>query len=163
MAGLAKASGVRLDWLAYNIGPMRHVAPALTPAQREMVSAFNHYRRVIAAGMPHTSALMQYVDDYNVKLATVSPIDGIDRVTIDALSSWIEMAAEEVARRPATVLDSTVLRDVIQTVEEFLAERGLALEPAKKAELLVLIYEDIRDHDGKVDRTRVLRLVNLAA
>ncbi len=163
MAGLAKASGVRLEWLAFAEEPMRHGAPPITLAQREMVSAFNDYRRVIAAGMPHTSALMQYVDDYNAKLATVSPIDGIDRVTIDDLSSWIGTAAEEIARRPAAVLDSAVLRDVIQTVEEFLAEHGLALEPAKKAELLVLIYEDIRDHDGKVDRHRVLRLVKLAA
>lgn len=60
-------------------------------------------------------------------------------------------------------LDRDALRDVIQVVEEFLQERKLALEPTKKAELLVLIYEDIREQDGKVDRARVIRLVNLAA
>lgn len=60
-------------------------------------------------------------------------------------------------------LDHDAMRDVIQVVEEFLQERGLVLEPAKKAELLVLIYEDVREHEGKVDRARVIRLVKLAA
>ncbi len=60
-------------------------------------------------------------------------------------------------------LDRIALKDVIEIVEEFLQERGLVLEPAKKAELLVLLYEDVREHEGKVDRARVIRLVNLAA
>lgn len=60
-------------------------------------------------------------------------------------------------------LDKQALTDVVQVVEEFLQERGLVLEPAKKAELLVLIYEDVREHEGRVDRARVLRLVKLAA
>lgn len=67
------------------------------------------------------------------------------------------------AYQPVAPLDQAVLRDVIQVVEEFLQERGLRLEPEKKAELLVLIYEDIREHEGKVDRARIIKLVNLAA
>lgn len=64
---------------------------------------------------------------------------------------------------PVAPLDHDAMRDVIEVVEGFLQERGLALEPSKKAELLVLIYEDVREHEGKVDRARVIRLVNLAA
>jgi transcriptional regulator with XRE-family HTH domain len=92
MAGLAKAAGVRLDWLAFSEEPMRR--------------------------------------DQAVRVAH---------------------------------LDHSVARDVIVVVEEFLRERGLVLDPEKKAELFILLYEDIREHEGKVDRAKVIRLVKLAA
>ena len=55
------------------------------------------------------------------------------------------------------------MRDVIVVVEEFLQERGTQMDPEKKAELLVLLYEDIRESEGKIDRSRIIKLVNLAA
>ncbi len=64
---------------------------------------------------------------------------------------------------PVAPLDQGVMRDVVAVVEEFLQDRGLVLEPEKKAELLILLYEDIREHEGKVDRAKVLRLVKLVA
>lgn len=72
------------------------------------------------------------------------------------------MTGEDHAPRIAP-LDKQALTDVIEVVEGFLQERGLVLEPAKKAELLVLLYEDVREHEGKVDRARIIRLVKLAA
>lgn len=60
-------------------------------------------------------------------------------------------------------LDRGILMDVIAVVEEFLEGRGFRLEPEKKAELLVLLYEDVREHEGKVDRARIIKMVNLAA
>lgn len=98
-ARIARAAGVRLEWLATGEGPMR-----VTEAGEQAAG----YKRVAP-------------------------------------------------------LDAGALQDVVQVVEEFLQERGLVLEPSKKAELLVLIYEDVREHEGKVDRARVIRLVKLAA
>lgn len=163
IVNLARRAGVRLDWLAFNEGPMQHARAPLAGPQRELLRRFNNYRIAIASGMPQTSAMLQYVDDYNTKLATVSPVDGIDRVTIEELADWLNREADEPRLPAVSPQEINVLGDVVQVVEEFLQERGLLLDPKKKAELIVLIYEDVRGHQGKVDRARVIRLVNLAA
>ncbi len=96
ISGLAKASGARLEWLAFEEGPM--------------------------------------------------------------------LKADAAAGAKPKPIDVAALGDVVVTVEEFLHEQNLWLEPAKKAELYMLIYEDIREHEGeKIDRARVIRLVKLAA
>lgn len=63
-------------------------------------------------------------------------------------------------------LDRTLLRDVIEVLEELVQEKGLALTPDKKAELILLLYEEIVDQelqDQDIDRHKVLRLINLAS
>ena len=37
------------------------------------------------------------------------------------------------------------------------------LEPEKKAELIVLLYEEAREQEGKVDRSRIMKLIRLAS
>ncbi len=60
-------------------------------------------------------------------------------------------------------LDRPVLQAVLQVVEEIMAEANGHLAPEKKAELILLLYEEARDREGKVDRARVLKLVKLAS
>lgn len=60
-------------------------------------------------------------------------------------------------------LDRELLRLVIEEVEQLLVDVNGDLEPEKKAELIALIYEEVREQEGTVDRARVLRLIKLAS
>lgn len=60
-------------------------------------------------------------------------------------------------------LDQGVLLDVLAVVEEELKRRNRYLEPEKKAELIMLLYEQICEEEGKVDRAKIVRLVKLAS
>lgn len=61
------------------------------------------------------------------------------------------------------VLDEEVLADVIKGVEEGLADLTLEIPPAKKAELIVLLYEMMIEEEGRKPRKaqieKILRLV----
>ncbi|WP_292999641.1 helix-turn-helix domain-containing protein [Nevskia sp.] len=59
--------------------------------------------------------------------------------------------------------DSRLMREVVEIVEQLLAEHRRVLPPAKKAELLVTLYEMFKESATPVHRATVLRLVNLAA
>lgn len=60
-------------------------------------------------------------------------------------------------------LDRELMRLVVEEVEQLLADVNGHLEPEKKAELIVLIYEEVREQEGKLDRARVLKLIKLAS
>lgn len=60
-------------------------------------------------------------------------------------------------------LDRELLCLVIEEIEQLLNDVNGELEPEKKAELIALIYEEVREQEGKVDRARVLRLIKLAS
>ena len=61
-------------------------------------------------------------------------------------------------------LDDTLLVSVISAVEEYLEEVNGHLHPAKKAQLLVTLYDMFAGDEAKaVDKTTVIRLVRLAA
>lgn len=64
---------------------------------------------------------------------------------------------------PVAPLDHGLLREVIEVIEGYLVEAGGVLEPEKKAELIVLVYEEIREQEGRIDRSRILKLVKLAS
>jgi len=62
-----------------------------------------------------------------------------------------------------TALDEEVLTDVIQGIEEGLAELALHIPPAKKAELVVLLYDMMIEEEGRKPKKsqieKILRLV----
>ena len=60
-------------------------------------------------------------------------------------------------------IDTSLVKEVVQTVEEFLQEQSISLSPAKKAELIALIIEEIQDYDRKPSEERILRLIKLAS
>ncbi|MCX7071177.1 MAG: helix-turn-helix transcriptional regulator [Gammaproteobacteria bacterium] len=68
---------------------------------------------------------------------------------------------------PATAsvgaFDSRLMLELIEVVEQLLAEHGRELPPPKKAELIVTLYEMFRESASPVQRATVLRLVKLAA
>lgn len=69
---------------------------------------------------------------------------------------------------PASVygVRKDILSEVIEVVEEMLAERKLQISAGKKTELIMLVYEDTIEEEsqGKApDRDRILKLVNLAS
>lgn len=61
-------------------------------------------------------------------------------------------------------VDSSLLKDVIAAVEEFLDDRDLELAPDRKAELITVLYDMfVEKYEKKVDKAVVLSLVKLAA
>jgi transcriptional regulator with XRE-family HTH domain len=72
--------------------------------------------------------------------------------------------------QPAAVpIDASALSDIVKTVEEFLAESSRTLPPAKKGELIAVIYEMMAagELDGErkkpLDRITMTRLLRLIA
>ncbi|MBE7415122.1 MAG: helix-turn-helix domain-containing protein [Deltaproteobacteria bacterium] len=68
-------------------------------------------------------------------------------------------------QEPAGRLHLDLMKEVIQTVEEIFQKDKLYLPPKKKAELLILLYEEVIE--GKTTRKdlegRVLSLIKLAS
>ncbi len=64
--------------------------------------------------------------------------------------------------RPVAV-DHQLLTLVIEAVEEGLEEAELEMAPAKKAELVVALYDLYADTGKEVDKAKVLRLIRTAA
>lgn len=60
---------------------------------------------------------------------------------------------------------SDKLREVIEAVEKVLDEKNLSLSPKKKAEAILLLYEDLTEGktEGSAIPERALRLVKLAS
>jgi len=65
--------------------------------------------------------------------------------------------------KPVGAFDPALMQEVIEIVEQLLAEHRRVLPPTKKAELLVTLYEMFKESATPVHRATVLRLVNLAA
>ncbi|MEJ2725422.1 MAG: helix-turn-helix transcriptional regulator [Deltaproteobacteria bacterium] len=60
-------------------------------------------------------------------------------------------------------LDSDLLRGIIEVLEDMLAEKHLELTPAKKAELISLLYDHLSETTRKADKETVARFLSLAA
>jgi transcriptional regulator with XRE-family HTH domain len=66
-------------------------------------------------------------------------------------------------RAPVAPLDQELMQLVIEEVENMLADVRGYLEPEKKGKLCVLLYEEAHEQEGKMDRSRVLKLIKLAS
>lgn len=64
--------------------------------------------------------------------------------------------------RAGNGLDKDLLRRVIEMAEQGVDEMGVRLKAAKKAELIITLYEMCRDRK-EVDRSTLLRLIKLAS
>ena len=78
--------------------------------------------------------------------------------------NWLLGGEESGAAQVGTVgVDEEVLADVIQGIEEGLAELDLEIPPPKKAELVVLLYDMMIEEEGRKPRKsqieKILRLV----
>ncbi len=104
---------------------------------------------------PKTLRLVAISRASDVHIEWLATGNGPKRVfeTQDGKGKYVRVAA----------LDRVVLQAVLQVVEEIMAETNGHLAPEKKAELILLLYEEAREREGKVDRSRVLQLVKLAS
>lgn len=122
-----------------------------------------------AAGIPRRTLETYLSGDAEPKALRLAAIAKSARVSLDWLAGLTEtmQPASGVAQsRPAYAgrglvapLHRDVLFDVLVVVEEQL--QGRYLEPEKKAELILLLYEEA-EHEGKVDRDKTIRLIKLA-
>ena len=60
-------------------------------------------------------------------------------------------------------LDPQVVKDVIETLEELLEREKVHLPPSKKAELVVLLAEEVQEEEQELSPGRILRLIKLAS
>lgn len=74
-------------------------------------------------------------------------------------------AATDTSLSPHPDVDISLMKDVIEGVEEVFQKRKLHLPPKKKAELIGLIYEEILENESKKTSipSRVLKLIKLAS
>lgn len=76
------------------------------------------------------------------------------------------LASENRQAQDVQGIPQEIIRDVVEVVEQVMAERGLDLAPDKKAELVVLLCEEIAEDERagvKPNRDRIVRLVKLAS
>ena len=92
--------------------------------------------------------------------ARVARISGVSLEWI--ISGEGEKFPPEGRRLSPAGLDNDLLRQVIESVEIALAELEIVLKPNKKANLIVTLYA-MAQESGKIDRTTLIRLVQLAA
>jgi len=60
-------------------------------------------------------------------------------------------------------LNPQVVKDVIETLEELLEREKVHLPPSKKAELVVLLAEEVQEEEQELSPGRILRLIKLAS
>ena len=78
---------------------------------------------------------------------------------------WLETGeGEETTCKVELSVDLQTMRLMIQAVEEYLQAEGKQLLPAKKAELIITLYEMFSEEEGKkIDKKTVAKLIKLAS
>lgn len=62
----------------------------------------------------------------------------------------------------ATPSDTDNLAKVLTVVEEFLADNNLYLQPDKKAQLVSILFDEVKKEEGNIQKDKILKLVKLA-
>lgn len=167
LCAIARVTGASLDWLCggdvstpqdcdYEVERLQAVVAGLqerSPEDQEQIdlhsSDIQRTERVRAA-MMRERALLAHAKSGQAKVGG-SP------------------SASESTPRLAVPIDASALSDIVTTVEEFLAESNRTLPPAKKGELITVIYEMVAAgelDDGRkksLDRATMARLLRLIA
>lgn len=115
-----------------------------------------------AAGVSIASLQRYIAEEVEPTFSAIAGLAKAGKVRLDWLA-FDEQPMLKDQSLPVAPLDLKLLEDIIFEVEDYLQELGGTIESKKKAELLSLIYEDVREQEGKVDRARIIRFVNLAA
>ncbi|MDN3517148.1 hypothetical protein QWY84_05950 [Aquisalimonas lutea] len=165
IAGLAKNSGVSLDWIAFGKGPVfvgRHAEAV------KVQESFERYRQTIGAGHPETTVKQRFIADYNQGELTVDQVSGVDSLTLETLDRYLRLAKEPETPGDAYVeseqqgarsaLDVDLLESVIVSVRETLEARQVKLEAAKEARLVKTAYDYALSHNKTPTPETVLQL-----
>jgi len=155
---MAAAAQVSVQWLASGLGPVAADAEMLKSGrQREeaarrlaMVEKWVEGARVLA-GQRISPNLLRDIHSF----AYLNNLG--QEQTADLVLKWGS------AGRQDRSLDYELLRQVVRTVEELLEEACVMLPLEKKADIIALVYESsLGDGTGAIDKTRALKLINLA-
>jgi len=87
------------------------------------------------------------------------------RTTVEPARAGVLRAGEPINKivSKQAALDADLLETVIEVIEEALDDADRELSPAKKAQLVVAIYDLYQDSEKDVDKASVLRLVKSVA
>lgn len=130
---------------------------ALVERLRELKESAGSWRRLAEyAGVPENT-LRGWIND-----GSPAPFLPIARLAaaMDISLEWIASGEPPKKRRG---LDSNQLKLAIEAVEEGLAATHRVMNPAKKAELTMAIYELFTESEHRPDRATVIRLIRAAA
>ncbi len=110
-------------------------------------------RRYFTGGDPTRRVLISIADAAGVNFLWLATGEG----------SMLKGAADVAGSHGAGRLIPETLHLTIETVEEALLESGRDMLPAKKAELVMAVYELYRGGEGRIEKAAVLRLVKSAS
>lgn len=113
-------------------------------------------RRYFAGGDPTRRVLIALAKAAGVNFLWLATGDGQKQLR-DGIDGEQDCMGQVCGLNPET------LRLTIETVEEALLEAGRQLTPARKAEMVVAVYELYRGGEGKIEKSMVLRLVKSAS
>lgn len=148
-------------------GENRNAVPILTPGIGTRISAASERigtrKKAAAAARVSTDSLQRYIRE-DVE-PTFSAIAGLARAS-GVNFEWLAFAEGPMLKGDSVQiapLDHELMRIVIEELEKSLIDVNGYLEPEKKAELIVLLYEEAREQEGKVERSRIMKLIRLAS
>jgi len=107
-------------------------------------STFHAY---INGRSPHTEHLVRIRDTFRVNLDWLLTGEG----------------GKCIKEEPESPIDMGLLEDTIEVVEGWLKSEGKTLEPAKKAEVIIYVYEEYLEREEKPDIRNVGRILKLVA
>jgi transcriptional regulator with XRE-family HTH domain len=108
-----------------------------------------------------TRTYIRYEDgDFIIPADVLTRIADVTGHTVDRL-----VGSAEAAGQKNVFLNLELMTEIIETVEEIFLEEELYLSPRKKAELIILLYEDLLEDESKRENLgdRVIKLVKLAS
>ncbi|MBL3598388.1 MAG: helix-turn-helix transcriptional regulator [gamma proteobacterium endosymbiont of Lamellibrachia anaximandri] len=155
---IAQATGVSLRWLATGEGAQSDAAgwDRVTPSQLAVVLEFERYARMRADTGTRT-AIRIFVSEYNEGLLEIGTIGDITQIKEDELILWRDLAWERRVEKAA--IDEKGLCMAIEIAYELMETSGKAMDPEKKARLIVAIYRLNATTEGGLDRSMLMNLL----
>ena len=77
--------------------------------------------------------------------------------------NWLFIGKGDLFTEELTPINSELLKNIIEKVEEISVRKKLSLQPPKKAQLIVFLFEELLENETKIQNLeeRVLKLMKL--
>jgi hypothetical protein len=128
----------------------------VTPSRLAIVLEFGRYARRRADAGSH-SAIGAFVREYNAGWLKAGAIGDIVSITEEELILWRDLAWEQRVQRAS--INEMELRTAIEIADELMETSGRAMDPEKRARLIVAIYRFNVMTEGGLDRAMLMNLM----
>ncbi len=187
MAALIRETDININWFFAGVGEMINtpIAPALNVIARIIKALYEkEYKTESTDGMPSTVVFSRYVDKVEKELGVMPghlsasinnpefdlPHDTIIRFCIrrGISTDWIYTGEGEMLRGKrvkSPTVDLHFLKEIVETIEKVFQKEDLHLSPRKKADLIALLYDELKEEPSKQSllKGKIIKLVKLAS